>query len=228
MPVRRCSPAIATAPGPRLVDIKPMLLEELPVAVFDFDAPGWVYELKLDGCRLMAEFGEGDVFLKTRDGADATAWFPAVAAALRPLDVGRCVVDGEICVLDELGRSDFNKLNLQARRRRRVASADPVVFCVFDLLVEAGSSLLGEPLLERKRRLEELMTPVPASTLYIGHFEAGQEIFHNAVLPLQLEGLVAKRMDGSYQAGLRSWDWVKLKRKGAVPAQRFDRGTSRP
>lgn len=228
MPARRRSPAIAAAaaPGPRLVDIKPMLLEEKPVPVFDFDAPGWVYELKLDGYRLMAEFGEGDVFLKTRGGANATAWFPEVADALRPLDVGRCVVDGEICVLDERGRSDFDKLHARARRRRRVAGADPVVFCVFDLLIEAGSSLMDEPLLERKRRLEKLLTPAPASTLYLGHFKEGQEIFRNAVVPLKLEGLVAKRSDSNYQPGIRSLDWVKLKRKGAVPAQRFDRGAS--
>lgn len=129
-------------------------------------------------------------------------------------------------MLDERGRSDFDKLHARARRRSRVAGADPVVFCVFDLLVEDGSRLMDEPLLERKPRLAKLMTPQPPFTMFVGHFEEGHVIFRNAVLPLKLEGLVAKRTDSRYQPGVRSMDWVKLKRKGAIPPQRFDRGSS--
>ncbi len=173
----------------------------------------------------MAEFGEGTVFLKTRGGADATAWFPEVAFALHPLKLGRCIVDGEICVLDELGRSDFDQLHARARLRRRVAGAPPAVFCVFDLLAEDGASLMALPLLERKRRLKKLLTPALASTLYIGHFEEGQEIFRNAVITLKVQGLVAKRADSRCQQVFARWTGSSSSAR-EVPAQRFERGAS--
>lgn len=60
--------------------------------------------------------------------------------------------------------------------------------------------------------------------MYVGHFDSGAaQLFRNAVIPLKLEGLVAKRADSVYQPGVRSSDWVKVKRKGAIPAERFKR-----
>lgn len=214
--------------GPRLAELEPMLLDERP---FDYSQPGWQVQLKFDGYRLMGEFGDGTEFLKTRGGADATAWFPEVAQSLRSIGAGRHVVDGEVCVLDELGRSDFDRLHARARRRRWVPGGDAVVYCIFDLLVANGRSLLNVPLSERQARLDELFSsvPAPASVMVMGHFDAaeeGEELFRRAVLPLKLEGLVAKRSNSIYQPGVRSPDWVKIKRKGATPAQRFDRGDS--
>ena len=58
--------------------------------------------------------------------------------------------------------------------------------------------------------------------MYVGHFESdGDLLFKAAVLPLELEGLVAKKADSIYEPGVRSSDWVKVKRQGAVPSERF-------
>ena len=99
--------------------IQPMTLDERPL---DFTEPGWIYEVNYDGWRLMAEFGDGACMLKTRDGAIATTWFPEVSESLARVKGGPYVVDGEVCVLDELGRSNFDRLQYRGRKRRWRAS----------------------------------------------------------------------------------------------------------
>jgi bifunctional non-homologous end joining protein LigD len=197
-----------------------MLLDE---RYLDLAEPGWVYELKFDGYRVLAEFGAGEARLRSRNGADATMWFPEVAKSLATVKGGPHVCDGEVCVLDEHGRSDFERLQDRARRRRWYPGADPVTFCVFDLLVENGKDLTRLPLLKRKARMLKRLEGLP-SILPVTYFaaEEGRELFDFAV-QLKLEGLVAKRADSVYQPGVRSPDWVKVKRKGAVPAERFRR-----
>lgn len=206
-----------------LTALPPMLLEERP---FDLSEDGWAYEIKFDGYRLMGQFGKTACELRTRNGALASAWFPEISKALNPTRFpgGPYVVDGEVCVLDELGRSDFDKLHERARRRGWYAGAAHVVYCVFDLLVDAGKDITSLPFEKRKKRLKKLLTPAPQNVLYVAHFEAdGQTIFDSAVLQLKLEGLIAKRLGSTYQPGVRSPDWVKVKRKGAIPAERFTR-----
>jgi bifunctional non-homologous end joining protein LigD len=195
-----------------------MLLDERPLPWGD---PAWIYELKYDGYRMLAEFGGGQAHLRSRNGADATAWFPEVVASLAEVNDGPHICDGEVCVLDEHGRSDFNRLQDRARRRRWYKGADLVTFCVFDLLVENGKDLMGLPLLKRKARLMKRLAGLPW-ILPVSHFSAdeAQQIFDVAVHQLKLEGLIAKRADSVYRPGVRSSDWVKAKRKGAMPAER--------
>lgn len=191
-----------------------------------FNEPGWLFEIKFDGYRLMAEFGDGKARLKTRRGADATKWFPEITDNLAEMLGGPYIVDGEVCVLDDLGRSDFERLQDRARRRRWYTGADPVVFCVFDLLVDRGKDITRMPLIERKARLLELFTPSLPNVLFVSHFDGegeGEMLFKQAVLGLKLEGLVAKRASSVYVPGARSSDWVKIKRKGAVSPERFKR-----
>jgi bifunctional non-homologous end joining protein LigD len=83
---------------------------------------------------------------------------------------------------------------------------------------------MRQPLLKRKARLAELVPPDTDAVMLVGHFDHGAEtIFRDAVIPLALEGLVAKRAASPYQPGVRSADWVKVKRKGAIPPERFKR-----
>ncbi|MDF2457772.1 MAG: hypothetical protein K0S79_188 [Nitrospira sp.] len=185
---------------------------------------GWLYEIKFDGYRLIAGVEAGQIELRTRNGVGATKWFPEVVAGLKSLTGGPHILDGEVCVLDDLGRSDFNRLQDRAKRRKWYEGADPVVFCAFDLLARDGRSLIGLPIEARKQQLQELLTPQPASTMYVGHFdwEHGPELFAKA-RTLKLEGLVAKREGSFYLPGERSKDWVKCKVPGSVPAERFKR-----
>ena len=189
-----------------------------------FTDPAWLYEIKFDGYRTLARFGGGDVELRTKNGTDCTRWYPEVVEALTQVSGGPYLIDGEACVLDDLGRSDFNRLQDRAKRRRRYPGCDQVTLCVFDLLVENGQNIMGLPLVERKARLARLLTGVPkAAVLMVGDLPADAALFDQAVVPLLLEGFVAKRKASTYQPGVRSPDWLKVKRKGAVPPERFKR-----
>lgn len=190
-----------------------------------FAQPDWIYELKFDGYRMIAGVQDGQVQLATRKGADASRWFPEVVQGLSGLLGGPHILDGEVCVLDETGRSDFNRLQNRASRRCFYPECDPVVYCAFDLLAVDGRSIIGLPVETRKGMLKMLLTPIPPSVIYVGHFgaELGRTLFQQAVQQLQLEGLVAKRLGSPYRPGERSPDWVKVKRKGAAPLERFKR-----
>ena len=132
----------------------PILLAARPLP--PFAEAGWIYQIKFDGHRLMAGVKDSVVQLVTRNGADATKWFPGIVAGLASLRGGAHVLDGEICVLDEFGRSDFNRLQDRARKRRWYKGADPFVFSAIELLERTGLILLRLPV-ERQGLL-----PAPA------------------------------------------------------------------
>ncbi|WP_291455588.1 hypothetical protein [Cupriavidus sp.] len=204
-------------PAPTLDQLSPMLLVERKAVPRD---AGWLYEIKFDGYRVLASTGS-TARLKSRGGIDATGWFPEVAAALADMPDGT-ILDGEVCVLDEMGRSDFNRLHTRARRKRWYEGADLVVYCVFDMLVDKGKDLRAAALEKRKASLARLMRAHSDRVLHVTSVDDGRWLYQSA-LDLQLEGIVGKRVGSTYQDGARSSDWVKVKRPGAVPPERFKR-----
>lgn len=194
-----------------------MLLGEVPKP---FSDPAWGFELKFDGYRILASADSAGIKLKSRNGADATRWFPEIVGSLKAVASRRLIVDGEMCVLDDIGRSDFDRLHARARKRGPDPS-QPVVYCVFDVLAVKGKDVMGKPLLERKKLLDPLRG-LPG-VLVVDYIAGEGEALYQHVLSLKLEGLVAKRLDSPYRPGVRSLDWLKIKRPGAVPAKRFNR-----
>ncbi|MEJ8824710.1 hypothetical protein WKW80_22170 [Variovorax humicola] len=181
--------------------------------------------MKFGGYRLVADLG-GAVTLRTRNGANATSWFPEIVSSLSELE-GRYVVDGEICTMDDLGRSTFEVLQERARRRRWYEGAPPVVYAVFKLLVNSGVEITQQPLSVRKSALVKLVERGLPGILVVTGFAGGGEgkwLFNGAVQQPKLEGAVAKRLDGVYRPGVCSPDWLKVKRGGVVPAERFITG----
>jgi bifunctional non-homologous end joining protein LigD len=121
------------------------------------------------------------------------------------------------------GRSDFDRLQARARTRTRKPGADPVAFCAFDLLVHDGVDIMALPWEQRQKRLKSLLwRHPPPAVLYVSGVDDGFWLYEQA-LALQLEGVVAKRRNSPYRPGERTFDWLKVKRPGAVPAQRFKR-----
>lgn len=167
----------------------------------------------------MARAGGGLAELCTKSGTNCTAWYPELTQALSKLPGGPHVIDGEVCVLDDIGRSDFKRLHERAKHRRWFLGCDPVNLCAFDLLFEDGRNIMGLPLMERKARLARLVQRV-ASVVLVGDLPAQAELFEGAVEPL-LEDFLAKRCASTYQPGVRSSDWLKIKRMGAVTPERF-------
>jgi bifunctional non-homologous end joining protein LigD len=206
--------------GPAIDALRPMLLDKRKHSPFDSEE--WSFEVKYDGWRILAEFGDGTPKLRTRQGLNASLWFPEVGRALASYGNGRCIVDGEICVLDDLGRSDFERLQTRARRKCWYQECDSVAFCIFDLLVQSGRSVMELPYTDRKKRLTRLFTPKPRHSLLVVQSipDTGIELFAHAVA-LELEGIVGKRKDSIYTPGERTDVWRKVRRPGAVPPERF-------
>ncbi|MGO4302153.1 ATP-dependent DNA ligase [Cupriavidus sp. RAF12] len=194
-----------------------MLLVERKAIPRDED---WLYEIKFDGYRVLASTGSS-ARLRSRGGADATRWFPEVVAAMADMASGS-ILDGEVCVLDEFGRSDFNRLHARARRKGWYEGADLVVYCVFDVLVAKGKDIRSSPLEIRKATLAKLLRAHSNQVLHVTGVEDGEWLYRSA-LDLELEGVVGKRLGSPYLAGVRSPDWIKVKRPGAVPPERFKR-----
>jgi bifunctional non-homologous end joining protein LigD len=123
-----------------------------------------------------------------------------------------CVIDGEIAVLDDMGRSDFQQVQTRAKARQRREGLSFVTFCAFDFLVHRGKDGRGWPLKARKEALGEVLAPKPPAIRYVEHVVGKGKWLFDQVLDLQLEGMVAKRLDSIYRSGERTRDWLKIKR----------------
>lgn len=194
-----------------LADLKPMLAESREAP---FSDPAWLYEIKYDGYRLLAEKRGGQVSLRYRSGRDATRVFPDVVKALVALPFDDVLLDGEVTVLADDGRPHFQSLQkrVQLARERdlRVAAAQlPATFYVFDLLAYGPWDLRGLTLLQRKGVLRDLL-PQTGVVRYGDHVEGIGEAFYEQVRALGLEGMMAKRAASPYVEG-RSAEWLKLR-----------------
>ena len=169
-----------------------------------FDHPDWIFEVKWDGYRAIAEIAEGDVSLYSRNLISLSQRFSPVADSLRKLKF-EAVLDGEIVVVDDQGRPDFQLLqNYQKSKRGHL------VYCVFDLLHFQGHDLSGLPLLTRKEILKKIL-PSSLHIKFSGHISGDGILFFNVVKKKGLEGIIAKHSQSVYRAGKRSRQWLKVK-----------------
>jgi bifunctional non-homologous end joining protein LigD len=179
----------------------PQLVDEAP--------PGdeWLYELKLDGYRMICFLNKGKVRLRTRGGNDWTHRFPTIARAVAELRLESAILDGEIVALKPDGTSHFQSLQNMLKH----GNDKQIVFFVFDLLYYKGHDLRQVSLLERKQFLSELVGKKQAGVIrYNDHISGrGGQVFARAC-GHGLEGIVAKRADSHYIQG-RTTDWVKVK-----------------
>lgn len=187
----------------------------------DLRESDWIYEQRLNGCRLLAQTRtptrSGKVQLQTRDGSDATAWFPEVAESLAQLKEGPCILDGVACVLDDRGRCDREGLSERARRRGWYRGARPVFYFVFDLLMAQGTDLRAEPLSQRKQRLARLLGTPLLNVIPVHHYERAEVValLRQGRTQADFAGLMAKRGASVYRSGIRSADWVALSAQAA-------------
>jgi bifunctional non-homologous end joining protein LigD len=168
----------------------------------------WLYEVKWDGYRALARMvaGEGAT-LASRRGNDLTERFRSVASALpRAVRTPDCVLDGEVCALDERGRSSFSLM-------QQGKAGTPIVYFVFDVLEIEGEPVVDLPLTERRKRLEALLDRRNRTVRLSEAFDDGEALFA-AAEEQSLEGIMAKRADSRYQPGKRTRDWLKIKTHG--------------
>ncbi len=191
--------------------ISPMLAE---IRDAPFDDPGWLFELKHDGYRLIAARDGSHIQLRYRSGIDATGTWPDLAAAIGALPHPQLIADGEVVVLDERGVGSFQLLQQRAQIRRaidvgRAAGELPATLFLFDLIAYGGHDLRGLPLATRKALLRRIIPPL-GPIRFSDHIEGQGQAFYEAVRERKLEGIIAKKADSIYRMG-RHPDWLKIK-----------------
>ena len=169
-----------------------------------FDNADWIYEIKWDGYRAIAEISTNAVQLYSRNGNDFSQNYPVITAALNSIKHS-AILDGEIVVLNEKGFPDFQKI-----QHYEDNSDFPLCYYVFDLLSLDGKDLTHLPLTDRKELLKALL-PKNEVIKYSDHIKENGISFFNAAVQNNLEGIMAKKADSEYYAGKRSNEWLKIK-----------------
>jgi bifunctional non-homologous end joining protein LigD len=169
----------------------------------------WTHEIKDQGFRLIARRVGATVNLYTKWECDWSKRYPLIAEAIAGLRISSIVLDGKAMCFDRDGGHDFDALWNRT-------NDDQARLCAFDLLELNAEDYRKKPLLERKRRLAQLLKTARAGLEYVEHLEGdGAKIFEHAC-KLKLEGIVSKRVDLAYQSG-PSRSWLKVKNR-AHPA----------
>jgi bifunctional non-homologous end joining protein LigD len=181
------------------------------LAVLEREVPHgqeWLYEVKWDGYRAIAYVESGDVELVSRNNNSLTQRFESVAKAIgKAARTPNCVLDGEVCALDEDGRATFSAMQ-QGKPGTRY------VYVAFDLLEVEGEPVVDLPLEERRGRLEQLLDKRNKTVQFSEAFDDGDALY-GAAQEQGFEGIVAKRRRSAYQPGRRSHEWVKVKTHNA-------------
>ena len=164
----------------------------------------FIYEIKWDGYRAIAEIRKGEIKLYSRNGLDFSGRFPAVFKALK--EIGHdCILDGEIVLLNDKGLPDFQKLQHYETNLKY-----PLVYYVFDLLELNGKDTTVLPLLNRKELLKELLGKQDIIR-YCDHVTGNGAAFLAKTKEQGIEGVIGKLKDSQYKPGIRSKEWLKFK-----------------
>ena len=177
--------------------IKPQLAALVKAAP---DGADWLHEIKFDGYRMHARLDAGRVQILTRRGNDWTDKYPAIAKAVAGLPAQDAYLDGELCGVLPDGRTAFNLI-----QNASDTGKGSLVFFLFDLLFLDGEDISELPLIDRKARLETLLSGAPESLQYNDHQIGHGPAFHRLACERGLEGIVSKRVNGRYEPDRRSW-----------------------
>jgi bifunctional non-homologous end joining protein LigD len=191
--------------------MRPMLavLSELPA-----DQSRYAFEFKWDGMRALTIWDGRTFAILSRNGIDNTHVYPELQALRDALGERPCVLDGEICVLDENDRPSFPLLQQRMKADRVTAlrrmKALPVQYFLFDVLYLDGKLTIDLPWTQRRALLESVAVRGPFWELSPARIGEGDAMLETARAH-RLEGIVAKRVDSAYEPGRRSPNWLKVK-----------------
>jgi bifunctional non-homologous end joining protein LigD len=190
-----------------------------PMKATTGEVPGgddWAFEVKWDGMRVLAASGpDQPITAISGNGIEVSGRFPELGEIADAAGGCSVVLDGEVVVLDERGRSNFSLMQsrMHVERPERVAgllASAPVVYVVFDLLVLDGNPVTGLPYTERRELLVDLVEPQPHLMVPAHQVGHGHELYA-AAQANGLEGIMAKRLTSTYEPGRRSSQWRKCK-----------------
>ncbi|PCK81220.1 non-homologous end-joining DNA ligase [Rhizobium sophoriradicis] len=171
----------------------------------------WAFEVKWDGYRLAVHIEPKGIRILTSGGHDWTDRFPAIAAAAKRLPVSTAILDGEAVVFDELGRSDFGKLQQSLGGRGGKRTSWESVLMAFDLLYLDGHDLTGTELTARRHLLEGIVPAGGEEAIRLSEeIEADGDKLFRIACEHGLEGIIAKDRNSTYRSG-RGGEWLKIK-----------------
>ncbi len=169
-----------------------------------FNDPEWLFEIKWDGYRAIAEINKKEILLYSRNNISFVSKYPLIAEALKKIKHD-AIFDGEIVALDE-----NNKPNFQLLQNYEKDSSLPLLYYVFDCLNIDGKDIKDIPLIQRKKLLKKIILP-KSIIKYCDHvMEKGKDFF-SAIIQNDLEGMMAKKKDSLYSPGVRTNQWLKIK-----------------
>lgn len=182
-------------------------------------------EPKYDGFRLQAHYSreKKEVRLYSRNLEDVSFMYPDIVQAIREsVKAKSAIFEGEAIGYDpKTGRLLPFQETVQRKRKYEIEAmvkSVPLKFFIFDILVHNDENLISEPFAERRKYLERLLKPVPSSALLalaphtITDDGEKIELMFDEAVTKGLEGILAKKLSGVYQAGARGWNWIKFKR----------------
>lgn len=188
-----------------------LLAAELP------EGDGWQFEPKWDGFRCLAHRDGSEVTLTSKSGKPLGRYFPDVVAVLEGLKEKQFLLDGEL-IIPTGDALSFEELQLRLHpaesRVRKLASAHPAEFMLFDALGIGGKDLFAEPLSKRRKALERFFAKNQVARLHLSPITQDRR---TAVNWLEhsggaLDGVIAKRTDLEYRSGERAMIKVKQQR----------------
>jgi DNA ligase D-like protein (predicted ligase) len=194
-----------------MIPIKPMLAVSGEI----FSSRDWIFEPKIDGTRCIAHISNGTVELQNRRLSLIGYRYPEITKALGQA-AGNCILDGEMAVFSN-GIPNFASLAVRDQQVNSIridylSKEMPASYIVFDILYRGNESLMDLPLIERKSILQEHLLESDAVTV-IGYMQEDGEAYLKAALERGLEGVMAKRLTSPYLPGIRSHDWIKIKKQ---------------
>jgi len=185
---------------PKFVEpMSPTLVDEPPAGT------GWLHEIKYDGYRTEIAIGEGGLRAFSRNGHDWTSKYGPILDDARAVRCRSALIDGEVCVQDERGVTDFAQLPGAIRK-----NPARLIFFAFDLLHLDGEDLRAKPLEERRAKLRWLLQHAPGQIRLSDEFDGDGAAFFELADQLGLEGIVSKRKGSRYSSGDSS-AWLKTK-----------------
>jgi bifunctional non-homologous end joining protein LigD len=167
----------------------------------------WLYELKFDGYRALALKSGAHVQLLSRNEKNFAEHYPEIVEGVAALDVHDAILDGEVVALQGNGVPSFQLL----QGIETGATRPPLAFYVFDVLRHDGEDLTGQPLHERRARLEKILATAEEPVRFSASLKGEPEKLLAEIKKRGLEGLIGKARDSRYEIGRRSSNWIKLK-----------------
>lgn len=203
--------------------IRAMLAERLETLEEIFERMGRAaLEYKYDGLRVQAHVSPTKIQLFSRHLEDITGQFPEVVAGLRDaMRRGDAIVEGEAVPVDA-NTGEFLPFQEVSRRRGRKTEVDrmarefPVTLFAFDCLLADGTDLTSQRYSDRRKAMETAVKPtdgIRRSTMQVADNAKDAEAFFDQALQAGCEGLMAKALDSTYEAGARGYQWIKFKKE---------------